>query len=484
MTRIRQAISLLTILLFFSGCTFIPELEKPPFPAPGLYPSGKGYDPDLMNETGSPVLSDIAWENFFRDEMVKKLIASGLENNRDLKSAALAIAEARALYGIERSRLLPEVSGEASYTRQRTSLNQTGFSTSDSTTDSYRATLGIPAYELDLFGRLRSLSKAALNDYFSTEAARESVRISLISDIASTYIDYSADQTLLTLASETLKSRRDSYDIIRLRSEEGVASDLDLRQAETLLHAARVDRLLYIDAVARDLNALRLLLGSPEKMPELDEPVAAEEFFSDFVMEIPAGMPSMLLTGRPDIMQAEYALRAANANIGAARAAFFPNVSLTAAGGFASGEFSDLFETDSRYWQFSPQVSIPVFTAGRLKNSLDIAEIRKNMAVLAYERTIEEAFREVADALSTVSTYDDQVEAQADLVEATESAARLSQLRYDAGVESYLNVLDAKRQLYAARQAVIRQKASKIKAQISLYKAVGGGLIRSDTALE
>lgn len=484
MSKMPQTIFILAVLICLAGCTLIPELEKPASPVPERYPSEEGYDPALMNNTRSRVLNDIAWENFFRDETVKKLIAAGLENNRDLKAAALAISEARARYGIEKSRLLPEVSGETVYTRQRIPGSQRPLPNSGATSETYSVSLDMTAYELDLFGRLRSLSEAALNDYLATEAARESVWISLISDIASAYIDYRADQTLLTLADETVRASRDALDLIRLRTEKGVASDLDLRQAETLLHAARVDRARYLNAVARDRNALRLLLGTPERMPDLDGPVVQHAFFNDFFTDVPAGMPALLLTSRPDIIQAEYALKAANANIGAARAAFFPTISLTTVGGYASGELSSLFDNDMRYWQFSPQIHIPIFTAGRLKKSLDVAEIRKNRAVLEYERTIEKAFREVADALSAVSTYDDQVKAQADLVAATESATRLSQLRYDAGVENYLTVLDARRQLYAARQALIRQKMSEMKARISLYKAVGGGRIRPETTAQ
>jgi multidrug efflux system outer membrane protein len=475
MPEIRHVIVALAALAVLSGCTFIPDLKPPPSPAPPLYPGARGYDRALMNKTEGPVLNELDWEAFFRDDTVQALITKGLENNRNLKTAALAIEEARARYGIEKSRLLPEVSGGAAFTRQRTPQSETGLSDPDSIAQTWRANLGVTAYELDLFGRLRSLSEAAVNEYFATESAREGVRISLIAAIASAYIDYRADQALLALANETVRARRDSYELIRLKAREGVASELDLRQAETLLHAAREDRYAYINAVARDLNALRLLLGTPAQMPDLEAPVSPEIFFNGFTAEIPAGLPSVLLTSRPDILQAEYALKAANASIGAARAAFFPTVSLTAAGGYAAAEFSDLFEAGSRYWQFSPSVRIPVFTAGRLKNSLDLAEIRKHRAVLDYERSIETAFREVADALSAVSTYDERVTAQADLVAATEAATRLSELRYNAGVESYLSVLDAKRQLYAARQEVIRQKAAGLKAKISLYKAVGGG---------
>jgi multidrug efflux system outer membrane protein len=462
-------------LVLLSGCTLIPGLSDPPSPVPPLYPTGEGYDPALMNEATAPKLSDIAWPNFFQNETVKTLIRVGLEKNRDLKTAALAIAEARARYGIERSDLVPDIDGGGSFTRERRPRPQGGVSAGDPITETYSATLGVTAYEIDLFGRLRSLSQAALNDYFATEAARESVRISLIADIASTYVDFRADQALLAIATETVQAQRDTFDLIQLQTEEGVASNLDLRQAETLLHEARVDRFQYINAVSQDLNALRLLLGSPREMGYLDEPFSADRFFNTFVIDIPAGLPATLLTSRPDIIQAEYELRAANANIGAARAAFFPSVSLTTIGGYMAGEFSNLFEAGTKFWRFAPQVNIPIFTGGRLKNSLDLAEIRKNMAVLDYERAIETAFREVADALSAVSTLDDRVRAQADLVEATKAASRLSQMRYDAGVENYLSVLDARRALYAARQGVIRQKADEIKAKIALYRAVGGG---------
>lgn len=464
-SSIRYLFRLFMVSLLVSGCTFIPALEIKEFPAPPRFPDGEGYDSALMNKSTTSVLSAIAWRNFFQDEALQNLIAIGLKNNRDLRTAALNIAEARALYGVERSDLTPDLNVEGSYTREDIGA---------ATTEFYTANLGVTAYEIDLFGRIRSLNEAALNEYLATEAAHQSVRITLIADIATNYVDLRANRALLKLAEETVRVQSAAFDLIRLRAEEGVASDLELRQSEILLHQARVDRHQYLDAINRDLNVLRLLLGKMEKIPVLKE-AAFENLFDDFVADVPAGLPSTLLTSRPDIMRAEYQLRAANANIGAAQAAFFPTLSLTAAGGYMAGEFSELFEDGSRLWRFAPQLSLPIFTGGRLKNSLDLAQIRTDIAVLNYERTIETAFREVADALSEVSSYDDRVRAQTDLVTATEEATRISQLRYDTGVENYLTVLDARRELYAARQGAISLKDAQIKAKIALYRAVGGG---------
>lgn len=345
MPGIRHFFLLCLFLLLLNGCTLTPELEKKEFPAPPLYPEGQGYDPALISESTAPVLSDIAWRNFFRDDALKALIAIGLKNNRDLRSATLAIAEARALHGIERSELLPDLTAEGEYTLEEID---------DRTTETYTVSLGITAYELDLFGRIRSLSEAALNKYFATEAARQSVRITLIADIASTYTDLRANRALLELAEETVQVQRDTFGLIRLLAEDGIASDLDLRQSEILLHQARVDRHQYIDAINRNLNVLRLLLGTPEEMPDLKEETFTE-LFEGFVADVPAGLPSTLLTSRPDIMQTEYELRAANADIGAARAAFFPTLSLTAAGGYVTEELVDLFESGSQFWRFAPR---------------------------------------------------------------------------------------------------------------------------------
>lgn len=474
-----------TSLVVLNGCTFIPNLPGFDNPVPSSYPEGKAYNAAIMNNTGeTPTLAQTAWQNYFQDDKLKSLISIGLENNRDLKLAALNIAEAQALYGIERSAIFPDINATGSYTRQKTpnvpSANiANNTPTGGAIVESYSAGLGISSYEIDLFGRVRSLSESALNEYFATEAAQDSVRISLIANIATSYTDLMANRALLKLAEETVQAQQESYDIISLRATEGIASDLDLRQAEILLHQARADQFQFLYAATQSLNGLRLLLGTPDTMQDImnliPENVSIDSL-GNFVADVPAGLPAELLTNRPDIAQAEYLLKSANANIGAARAAFFPSISLTTNGGYASGELSGLFSGGTQFWQFAPQINLPVFTGGRLKNSLDFAEIRRDAAVIEYEQTIEVAFREVMDSLAAVSTYVDRIAAQQDLIRATESAADLSRLRFDTGVENYLSVLDAERALYGARQNYIQQKAAQINAKIDLYRSVGGGI--------
>lgn len=468
--------------LLLSSCTFIPAMEKSGLPTPPNYPEGRAYDPALSG-AAEQSLKDIAWYNFYQDETLKELITIGLENNTNLKTAVLRISEARALYGIQLSDFIPNVSADGAYTRQQINARSTGSEQQGTVAasagqgsyiyDNYSVSLGFTAYELDFFGRVRSLNEAALNDYLSTIAALETFRIALISDIATVYTSLRTNQALLQLAEDTVETRKQSFDLISLRAEEGVSTDLELAQAETLLLQARVDLYQYLNAIAQDQNALRLLLGTPKSMPNIE--VSEGEYLNKVSLNFPAGLPSDLLRQRPDIIEAEYQLYGANADIGAARAAFFPRISLTTSAGYSSSEFDNLFEDASQVWTFSPQITLPIFTGGRLQNNLDLAEIRKEIAVVAYEDTIETAFREVSDALSAVSTYDERVQTQQELVHAASKRRDLSTRRYDAGVENYLAVLDAKRELYSAEQNLILQKAGEINAKISLYKALGGG---------
>ena len=464
------------------ACSFVPVMQELGLPTPSSYPRGEAYDPALSAQAEKS-LADVAWNNFYRDETLKELISIGLENNNNLKTAALRISEARALYGIERSGLVPDVSADGAYTRQKVNASSSGLQGAGASGgssgrsviyDNYSVGLGFTAYELDFFGRVRSLNEAALNDYLSTVAALETVRITLISDIAAAYTSLRANQSLLKLSQETTETRQESYDLIAKRAEEGISSDLELAQAETLLLQAQVDLYQYLNAIAQDKNALRLLLGTPETMPDME---LAQDYTLEniAVLDLPAGLPSDLLIRRPDVLAAEYQLYSANADIGAARAAFLPRISLTTTGGYSSSEFDNLFDSASQVWRFSPQITLPIFTGGRLKNNLDLAEVRKDIAVVAYEDAIETAFREVADALSAVSTSDERVQAQQNLVDAASKRTGLSNMRYDAGIENYLAVLDSKRELYLAQQNLILQNAAEINAKIALYRSLGGG---------
>ncbi len=455
----------------------IPKLEDIRLPVPQFFPAGEAYNPLMANSEEDETLSDIAWQNFFQDEELKRLIAIGLENNRDLRTATLNITEARALYGIERSDLLPSISADGSYTRQDSSDDVNNLTSAPE--DIYAVGLGIPSYEIDLFGRIQSLSRAALNNYFATEAARQAVKTSLIAEIANGYVNFMASQSQLALAIQTVETQQEAFDLIDERVAAGISNALQLRQAEILLQQAKADQYRFLLAATEAENALRLLLGSPDNLslaylPDADD-LSDLEKFDSLVSSVPVGLPSDLLINRPDIIAAEYQLKSANANIGAARAAFFPSISLTGSAGYRSDELSGLFESRAGFWQFSPQVTIPLFTGGRLRNTLNVAEIRKEKAIVAYEQAIETAFREVSDSLAAVSTFDDRIKAQTALIDATQQATEISQLRFDSGIENYLTVLDAERELYAARQNYISQLAQNTAAKINLYRALGGG---------
>lgn len=456
------------------ACTMIPSLDNLTFNAPDSYPQGQGYNPDLTTEE-TQSLAQVQWQNLFNDDVLIDLVEQGLAFNQDLKIATLNIEEARALYGIQRSELLPDINAGGNYTKQKLSENSfNGASAGSSIFETYDVSAGISGYELDFFGRVRSLNEAALNDFLATQFAQDTVRIALISDISSTYASLLANQSLNKLALDRYATRQESYDLIKLRVDEGIGNDLEVSQAETLLLQAKIDRFQFLNALERDKNALRLLVGKSIPLKEVEEQNTIDGL-NALINPVPVGLPSTLLTSRPDILTAEYQLYRRNADIGAARAAFFPRISLTATSGASALELGDLFDAASRTWSFSPQISLPIFTGGRLKNNLDLAEVRKDIAIQNYEKAIQVAFRDVSDALTGLSNYKQSVEAQSELVEASQQRSDLTQLRYDAGIDNYLAVLDAKRELYTAEQNLIREKLQEILSKVALYKAVGGG---------
>ncbi len=370
--------------------------------------------------------------------------------------------------------MLPLISADAAGSRTRTpgDLSQTGEPT---ISDQYSATFGA-SWELDFFGRIGSLREQALQEFFATDAARYATRISLIASVANAWMTWQADQALLELTRDTLDAYEQSLALTQRRFDVGVASALELRQARTSVESARVSLARYSRQVLQDRNALALLVGAP-----LPAGVAEPTSFDQALLaDIPVGLPSDLLFKRPDILQAEYALRAANASIGAARAAFFPRVSLTGAAGVASDELSGLFEGGSRYWTFSPSISLPIFTAGELRASLDYAEISRDVQVARYEQAIQTAFREVADGLASRETYTEQVQAQRDLVDTSADYYRLAEQRYRTGVEDYLTVLDAQRQLFQVQQQLITDRLAQLVSQVNLYVALGGGWAPED----
>lgn len=450
------------------GCmTLIPDYLRPAAPVPAAFPQAAA-----SAEAAAPQADAIAWRDYFADARLRELIDLALKNNRDLRVAALNIEKARAQYGIQRADLFPSIAASGSQTAQRLPAELSRDGESSTTTRQYSATVGFSAYELDFFGRIRSLNAQALEQYLGTEEARRSAQISLVAEVANAWLLLAADRERMALARNTYETRQKSYELTRRSVEAGVGSALDLRQAQTLQETARADAARYSALVAQDQNALALVVGAPvpvELMPDtLGDTVSS-------VADLPAGVPSEVLTRRPDILQAERQLRAANASIGAARAAFFPRITLTASAGTASGSLDGLFEAGSGTWSFIPQISLPIFEAGRLTASLEAAKVQREITVAQYEKAIQGAFREVADALAERATLTEQLDARRKLVEATAEGFKLSDARYKAGIDSYLGLLDAQRTLYGAELELIGVRLSEAANRVALYKALGGG---------
>ncbi len=461
---------ILSAFVCLSGCTMIPKYTRPDAPVPSAWPSGAAYK-DPQAKPDAPLATDLKWREFFTDKNLVTLIETALQNNRDLRVAALNVERARALYQIQRAELLPTVDAVGSGFRQRIPKD---LSSADPpravTTDQYSVNLGISSWEIDFFGRIRSLNKRALEEYFATDQARRSAQILLISEVARTYLTLAADREALQLARSTLEAQQVSYNLIRRRQEVGLAPELDLRQAQTRVDSARRDAAVFTNQVAQDENALNLLVGSPVPQDLLPESLSVIPPLPD----VSPGISSEVLLNRPDILQAENLLKASNADIGAARAAFFPRISLTTAIGTASGDLSGLFKSGSFVWNYAPQIVMPIFDA-RLWGALKASKVQREIAVTQYERAIQVAFREVADALARKGTLDEQMDAQRSLVEASDQTYRLANIRYEKGSDIYLNVLDAQRSLYAAQQVLIATRLSKLANLVQLYAVLGGG---------
>lgn len=446
------------VLAMLGACaSMAPSYERPAVPVAAAYPA-VGASAPAAGTTPAP---EIAWQSYFADARLRQLIEISLKNNRDLRVAVLNIEQARATYGVRRADRFPTVNAGMTAQRQNSGVESL-----------YTVGLQVSAYELDLFGRVRSLSDAALAQYFGTEEARKSVQMSLIASVANAYYTLLADDLLLKVTQQTLETREESFKLTKLKFEGGAASELDFRQGESLLESARVALAQQTRQRALDQNALVLLLGQgiPDGLP-----AGLELTGQGLVADLPAGVPSEVLAQRPDVRQAEQALIAANANIGAARAAFFPRISLTASAGTASTELSGLFKSGSGAWSFAPTIVLPIFDAGRNKANLDVAKVNREIAVAQYEKSVQTAFREVADALAGRATLDEQARAQAAVTRAEETRFKLADLRYRNGAASYLDVLDAQRSLFTAQQAVVQVQAAQVQNLVTLYKALGGG---------
>jgi len=446
-----------------------PKYTQPAIPVEDTWPNGQSYQAETAKPEQKPV-AEILWHEFFVDQQLQKVIELALANNRDLRVAALNIEKMRAMYQIQRSELFPSVNASGSWSKQRIpeSISGTGESM---TVEQYSVNLGISSWELDFFGRIRSLKDRALEQYLATGQAGRAAQISLVAEVANTYLTLAADRELFNLAQDTLTAQEATYNLIHRRFEAGASSELDLRQAQSRVDAARVDIARYTAIVAQDKNALTLLTGAP--VP--DDLLPAELGMVTAITDITPGLPSEVLQRRPDILQAENQLKGANANIGAARAAFFPRISLTSSLGTISTELSGLFKAGSNTWTFAPQIILPIFDAGSNLANLRAAEVDREIALAQYDKAIQSAFREVGDALAQRDTMGVQMEAQQSLMDATARSLRLSDARYKSGIDSYLSVLDAQRSLYGAQQGLIAVRLSKLTNLVTLYKVLGGG---------
>ncbi|MGA2108094.1 MAG: efflux transporter outer membrane subunit [Syntrophorhabdales bacterium] len=463
----RNALIVILAVGCLAGCTMIPRYSRPSPPIPAQWPTGPAFDAAYEGQAGPP---QGQWRDFYLDDRLQKVIELALNNNRDMRAAALNIERARNLYRIQRAELFPEVDASGGVIREKVPffLSPTGKA---ATLGYYDVNLGVSSWEIDFFGRLRSLKESALEQYLATWQALRSARISLMAEVASAYLAYAADRENLKLAQLTLAARQGTVNLVRRRFEAGASSALDLRQAETAMEAAQVDVAGYTRSVALDENALNLLVGTtapPEFLPEDLSAVTPPRDFSP-------GLTSEQLLRRPDILEAENQLKSFNANIGAARAALFPRIALTTSIGTGSLELSGLFGAGSGAWTFAPQITLPIFDAGTRWASLKVAKTDRDISLAQYEKAIQTAFREAADALAQRGTLGNQIAAQESLVEASAATYRLSSARYLKGVDTYLTVLDAQRSLYAAQQGLIALRLARLTNLVTLYKVLGGG---------
>ena len=468
--KLRGPLAAAIVALLLAGCTsFVPDYQRPAAPVASAFPF------DTAGTASAVAAADIDWQQFFQDARLRQLISLALRNNRDLRVAILNIEQARAQLQVKRSDELPTVNVGATGSRQPNS--------SGGITSAYTAGFNVTGYELDFFGRVRALSQAAQAQLLGTEEARKTVQIALVASVANTYLSLLADDDLLRVTRDTLTTREDSLRLTKLKLDQGVSSELDFRQAESLLQGARVALAQLTRQRALDDNALTLLLGqtlAPDAAAALPAGLALTG--QGLLGELPAGVPSELLARRPDVRQAEQQLLAANANIGAARAAFFPRITLTSSLGTASSELSGLFKSGSFGWTFAPQLILPIFDAGRNQANLDASKVGRDIATAQYEKAIQGAFREVADALALRATLGEQLRSQLAQTNALETTLRLTDLRYRNGAASYFEVLDAQRSVFAARQAVVQLQLQQTQNQVGLYKVLGGGWKEAPTA--
>ena len=462
----------LAAAMLLAGCSLIPTYERPAAPVPTTFPG----DPA---QPAGPAAAAVPWEDFFTDARLNGLIRTALENNRDLRVSVLNIEQARAQFQVQRSSLFPAVGLTGSGSRSSPNPYQAFDSSVGSVSSQYSVNLGITAWEIDFFGRVRALKDQALAQYLATEESRKAAQVSLIAAVATGWLTLIADDELLELTRQTLATREESVRLTKMRFDNGVSSELDFQAANSLAETARASYAQQQRTRMQDENALALLLGAPVPASVTAGGLKGLDGVQP-MPDVPAGLPSDLLAERPDIRAAEQQLIAANANIGAARANFFPRVSLTTTLGTASSEFSGLFDSGSKAWSFAPSVTLPIFNAGRNIATLDSAKAGREIAVAQYEKSIQTAFREVADALAGRATLGEQVRAQRAQAEAESVRFRLSDMRYRNGIASALDLLDAQRSLYTAQQSAVTTRLLQLQNQVTLYKTLGGGWATKD----
>lgn len=461
----------LAAALFAAGCSMAPHYVTPEAPVPPSWPTGDAY----LRESEA-ALPTISYRQIFADTRLQGVIERALVNNRDLRIAAANIAAARAQYRIQRAARFPQIDAGGGVTRSDNGGNNNQINSGPRS--SYAANVGINAFEIDLFGRLASLSRAEQNRYFATEAAARATRLTLVGDIADAWLAYGADASLLAIANDTAASAERSVGLTRARLQGGIAPRSDLRQAEQILETARADIAQQTTALAQDVNALQLLVGAPIDPALLPQSI---EEAATTIGVLPAGLDSHILLRRPDVVQAEYELRAANAEIGAARAALFPTISLTGLLGFASNSLSSLFNSGSFAWSAGADANYPIFRAGAARAGVALSQAQRDAALATYERAIQTAFREVSDALARRGTIEAQVTANERQVTAASDTYTLADARYRGGIDSFLQSLDAQRSLYSARQALANVRLTGASNRVALYRALGGDALLSAT---
>jgi multidrug efflux system outer membrane protein len=461
------------VIAALSACTMEPHYARPAAPVPRTW-AGKAAGAD-----DKPSVADLGWREFFPDPVLQRLIALALANNRDLRVAILNVRAAQAQYRIQRADLFPTISASGveeveEYPSGVLATGATGTPVPGGTTFRYYDVgVGFTSYELDLFGKIRSMDHAALERYFQNEETRRSSQLTLVAEVASAYLAILADETILKVTRQTLDSQVASYDLTKRTLDAGTGTALALRQSATTVDTARANLAEYTRQAAQDRNALMVLIGVP--IPEdivFSTDINAETMSAD----LPVGVPSEVLARRPDVLAAEHQLISANADIGAARAAFFPSITLTGSYGTASTQLSGLFKPGSTAWTFSPQISLPIFAGGANVANLDLSKVEKNVYIAQYEKTLQSAFREVDDALAARGTLDDQLAAQGALMEDSAESYRLAEMRFRNGIDSFLPVLDAQRALYSAQQGVVALELQRLQNMATLYKALGGGM--------